>query len=108
MRWIIAIAQITNYSMFIYLVFQLSLNCVDGSLSVQAFDQIFMKDITLGRANYHADRVLYDIAEIADIKIYCHKKKWAKYDYYHIYIVQYTDQMLDSSIVLFQSHIQSS
>lgn len=41
----------------------------------QAFNQIFMKDITLGRANYHADRVLYDIAEIANIKIYCHKKK---------------------------------
>ena len=45
----------------------------------QAFNQIFMKDITLGRANYHADRVLYDIAEIANIKIYCHKKKkWAQ------------------------------
>lgn len=40
-----------------------------------AFNQIFMKYITLGRANYHADRVLYDIAEIANIKIYCHKKK---------------------------------
>lgn len=39
-----------------------------------AFDQIFMKDITLARANYHADRVLYDIAEMANISIYCHKK----------------------------------
>jgi len=67
-----------------------------------------MKDITLGRANYHADRVLYDIAEIADIKIYCHKKKWAKHFYYHIYFVPYTvytDQMLDSfkSRILFSS-----
>ena len=61
--------------MFVQLVFQLSLNCVVCFLAVQAFDQIFMKDITLGRANYHADRVLYDIAEIADIKIYCHRKK---------------------------------
>lgn len=41
---------------------------------VQAFEQIFTKNIALGRANYHADRVLYDIAEIADVGIYCHKK----------------------------------
>ena len=40
----------------------------------QAFDEIFMKETTLGRANYHADRVLYNIAEIADNGIYCHKK----------------------------------
>ena len=41
---------------------------------IQAFEQIFTKNITLGRANYHADRVLYDIAEIADVGIYCPKK----------------------------------
>lgn len=38
-----------------------------------AFDEVFTKDSTLGRANYHADRVLYNIAEIADVEIYCHK-----------------------------------
>lgn len=40
-----------------------------------------MKDIMLGWVNYYVDRVLYDIVEIVDIKIYCYKKKWVKYVY---------------------------
>jgi hypothetical protein len=37
----------------------------------QAFKQIFKKEIALGRANYYADRVLYDVTEIKGIGVYC-------------------------------------
>ncbi|EDO40832.1 predicted protein [Nematostella vectensis] len=38
-----------------------------------AFGEIFKKNITLARANYYADRVLYDVTEIKDIGVYCRK-----------------------------------